>query len=91
MRSFYPYARGVQGGLLVRRDEHKGEAGWCVNNLVLRHLLPQRYHEHLLSVAADDLIFLNQLVDQSFLRLWVWYIVCQTFTILLVDAMRMSS
>jgi hypothetical protein len=43
------------------------------NELVLRHLLPQRYHDYLLSAAADGLIFLDQLVDQSlaFLRLWV--------------------
>jgi hypothetical protein len=38
-------ARGAQGGLLVRRDEHKGdlEAEWCVDNLVLRDVLSHGY------------------------------------------------
>jgi hypothetical protein len=38
-------ARGAQGGLLVKRDEHKGdlEAEWYADNLVLRDVLSHGY------------------------------------------------
>ena len=42
-----PPARGEQGGLLVRRDEHKGdlEAKWCGDNRRAISRLSRGYHE----------------------------------------------
>ncbi len=51
-------SRRAQRGLLGRRDEHKREADWCVDDLTLiKYMRPHGYYTRtLLGATPDNLI-----------------------------------
>ena len=47
MDSCWPVRKRRTEGLLGRRDEHEGEADWCVDDLALGHILPLCQQDYL--------------------------------------------